>query len=143
MMRVLMVWYKREFTLDEHWTGKRVLVHFGAVDYRCEVYVNEKLVGMHENGHVSFSFDITRFVCQGVNEICLRVEDPSYDESIPRGKQSWHEKPFGIWYTRTTGIWQTVWLEAVDFAYLRDVKMTSDLDTMNETPQPFLSSPLL
>ena len=126
------VWYKREFTLDESWADKRVLVHFGAVDYRCEVYVNEKLVGMHENGHVSFSFDITRFVSEGVNEICLRVEDPSFDESIPRGKQSWHEKPFGIWYTRTTGIWQTVWLEAVDFSCVCDVKMTSDLDTMNE-----------
>lgn len=126
------VWYKRSFDLKKEWMGKKILLHFGAVDYRCEVYVNEQLAGTHENGHVSFCFDITRFITDKDNVLCVRVEDPSFDESIPRGKQSWHEKPFGIWYTRTTGIWQTVWIEAVDESYLCDVKMTSDLDTMSE-----------
>ncbi|MBQ7889688.1 MAG: glycoside hydrolase family 2 [Erysipelotrichaceae bacterium] len=126
------IWYQRLLDIPENWKDKRVLLHFGAVDYRCEVYVNGKLCGTHEGGHTSFEFDITRFLSDCENVLTLRVEDPSFDESIPRGKQTWHKEPFGIWYTRTSGIWQTVWMEAVDHAHLASVKMSSDLDTMSE-----------
>src|SRR4051812_1451175 len=106
------VWYKREFHIPSNWQGQRVILHFGAVDYRAWVYVNEQFVGFHEGGHVPFSFDITDQLTGSTETISIKVEDPSEDETIPRGKQFWLKKPEGIWYTRTTGIWQTVWLEA-------------------------------
>lgn len=104
------------------------MIHFGAVDYRCYVYVNEKYIGCHEGGYTSFSFDITEALTWDKEIITLRVEDPSYDETIPRGKQTWEEKPRVIWYTRTTGIWQTVWLEPVDESSIIQVKYTPNID---------------
>jgi beta-galactosidase/beta-glucuronidase len=125
------VWYRRSFTLTEAWKNQRVLLHFGAVDYRCWVYVNEKFVGFHEGGHVSFSFDITDYLTWGEESVVVRVEDPSTDETIPRGKQFWIEKSDAIWYTRTTGIWQTVWLEPVSPVRLTNVRFTPDIDHGN------------
>ena len=126
------IWYKRKFECLKDWKDKCVVLHFGAVDYECEVYINEKYVGKHIGGHTSFEFDITKYLNWDEEVITLRVVDPSYDETIPRGKQSWHEKPFGIWYTRTSGIWQSVWLEAHDKCFIESTKMTSDLNSMSE-----------
>ncbi len=122
------VWYKRSFRVDAAWKGKRVWLHFGAVDYRAWVYVNGQFVGMHEGGHTPFQFDITDVLTWDEEQVTVRVEDPSTDETIPRGKQFWLEKPEAIWYTPTTGIWQTVWLEAVSEAHLARVKFQPDLD---------------
>ena len=121
------VWYRRTFTLPEAWTGQRVLLHFGAVDYRCRVWVNDDCVGFHTGGQTSFSFDVTEAVRPGENTLRLWVEDVLSDLSIPRGKQYWKEAS-GIFYTPTTGIWQTVWLEAVPESCICSVDITPDLD---------------
>ena len=123
------VWYKRDFTLPEAMKNKRIVLHFGAVDYRAMVYVNEQLVGMHEGGHTAFSFDITDQLTGGTETLVVRVEDPSTDETIPRGKQFWEEESAAIWYTRTTGIWQTVWLEAVHETHIQKLRFTPLLDS--------------
>ncbi|WP_223593700.1 glycoside hydrolase family 2 protein [Neobacillus bataviensis] len=122
------VWYRREFQIPKDWNDKYVILHFGAVDYRSWVYVNEQLVGFHEGGHVSFSFDITNYLNGGIETLVVRVEDPSTDETIPRGKQFWIEKSDKIWYTRTTGIWQTVWLEAISPTHLSKLRFTPEVD---------------
>ncbi|PLS01920.1 glycoside hydrolase family 2 protein [Neobacillus cucumis] len=122
------VWYRKEFDIPESMLGKRIILHFGAVDYRSMVFVNGSLVGSHEGGHTAFSFDITTYLREGNQSVVLRVEDPSRDETIPRGKQYWNEKSAAIWYTRTTGIWQTVWLEAVDKTHINKVRFTPDID---------------
>ena len=122
-------WYHRKFTLPAKMADKQVILHFGAVDYQAWVYVNGKMVGTHEGGHTAFSFDITPYLTASSEQsLTLRVYDPLKDETIPRGKQFWEEKSAGIWYTPTTGIWQTVWLEAVDKTHIKDVRFTSDID---------------
>ncbi|GIN71444.1 beta-glucuronidase [Bacillus sp. J14TS2] len=124
------VWYKRKMDIPKEWKGKKLLLHFGAVDYYTKVFINGMFVGEHIGGNTPFSFDITHYVTWGeTEEISIRVEDPSTDETIPRGKQYWKEKPAAIWYTRTTGIWQTVWLEPVADSYIKQVKMTPLLDS--------------
>ena len=94
------VWYRREFEVPESMKDKKIIFHFGAIEYRASVYVNEHLVGFHEGCHVSFSFDITDYLQGGKELLAVRVEDPSTDETIPRGKQFWLEDSAGIWYTR-------------------------------------------
>jgi len=106
------IWYRRSVTLPAAWAGKRVLLHFGAVDYRAMVWVNGALAGSHEGGSVPFQFDITALLKPGANLITVRAEDPPTDRFIPRGKQYWEVQSRGIFYKRTSGIWQTVWLEA-------------------------------
>jgi beta-galactosidase/beta-glucuronidase len=123
-----LVWYKREFTVPDHWKNKRVILHFGAVDYRAWVYINERFVGFHEGGNTNFSFDITEQLTEGTQTVVVKVEDPSTDETIPRGKQYWIEESDGIWYTRTTGIWQTVWLEAIHPLHISKLRYTPDVD---------------
>lgn len=123
------VWYKKEVTIPESWGNQRVILHFGAVDYRTWVYVNGQQVGFHEGGHVAFSFDITDFLTYKTETIVVRVEDPSTDETIPRGKQYWIEKSDAIWYTRTTGIWQTVWLEPVSETRICKTRFTPNIDS--------------
>lgn len=122
------IWYRRDITIPEDWQGKDVILHFGAVDYRAWVYVNGELATFHEGGHVSFSVNITSFLKGSVNELVVRVEDPSTDELIPRGKQYWHEQSASIFYTRTSGIWQTVWMEAVSGSHIEKVCFTPDID---------------
>lgn len=122
------VWYSRELTIPTKWKNKQIILHFGAVDYRAWVYVNGELVGFHEGGHVAFSFDITDSLNWENDVVTVRVEDPSTDETIPRGKQYWKEESEGIWYTRTTGIWQTVWLEALDPTHFSNIRFTPDID---------------
>ena len=121
-------WYSRKFTVPAEMTGKQIILHFGAVDYRAWVYVNGTMVGSHEGGHTPFGFDITPYLTDGQQTLTLRVHDPLHDETIPRGKQSWTGGSHAIWYTPTTGIWQTVWLEAVEKTYLKKVRFTPDVD---------------
>jgi beta-galactosidase/beta-glucuronidase len=103
-------------------------MHFGAVDYRATVWVNGIQVAEHEGGHTPFSADIESALRVGENLVVVRAEDPGRDPSIPRGKQHWKEESEGIFYTRTTGIWQTVWLEPLPMAYIEGVQMTPKLD---------------
>jgi len=122
------VWYRRSLQIPESWRSKRIQLHFGAVDYEARVWVNGDFAGSHRGGHVSFSVDITDLVKSGGNTIALRVSDPSTDRTIPRGKQYWKEKSERIWYTRTTGIWQPVWIEAVDAVHIKRLRITPDVD---------------
>ncbi len=127
------VWYRRCFTMPDAWNDQTVLLHFGAVDYSCEVWVNDIHVGSHAGGHVSFSFDITHALRPGENWVQVRAEDILSDLGMPRGKQYWKDAPESIFYTPTTGIWQTVWLEPVPKAYFRRVDITPDLDSRTVT----------
>lgn len=121
--------YKRQVSIPQEWAGKRIVLHFGAVDYRCRVYVNGEMVGTHEGGCVGFSFDITdQLSPEGPQELAVYVEDPWADQTIPRGKQFWEAESTGIWYTRTSGIWQTVWMEPVSPAHIKALRFTSDID---------------
>ncbi|MDF9843863.1 MULTISPECIES: sugar-binding domain-containing protein [unclassified Paenibacillus] len=122
------VWYRRSFEVPEAWSGKRIILHFGAVDYLAKVWVNGQLAVMHEGGHTPFQADITPLLVQGSNRIVLRAEDFSRDVTLPRGKQYWLEQSASIFYTRTTGIWQSVWLEPVSAVHMRKIMMTPDID---------------
>ncbi len=122
------VWYRRTFEPTPEERGGRLLLHFGAVDYRAQVWVNGQLVAEHEGGHTPFTADITTVLRDGEQEIVVRAEDPPGDLTQPRGKQYWEEKPRRIWYHRTTGIWQPVWLEPVSETYIEDVRWTPDLE---------------
>ena len=135
------VWYKRSFTLPVEAAGKRVILHFGAVDYLTEVWVNGKSVGTHKGGYNSFCFDITDALCEGENEITVCAQDDTRSPHQPSGKQSPKYESFGCFYTRTTGIWQTVWLEWVDPCYIKEVYLTphaseGTLDVRVVTSQP-------
>ncbi|WP_419801311.1 glycoside hydrolase family 2 protein [Mucilaginibacter sp.] len=122
-----LLWYKNTISINKNLKGKEILLHFGAVDWQTEVFVNSKSVGMHEGGYDPFTFDITPFLKSGAKqEIKVRVWDPTDDGPQPRGKQL--KKPNGIWYTPVTGIWQTVWLEGVAKTYVEATKQTPDID---------------
>jgi beta-galactosidase/beta-glucuronidase len=123
------VWYERIFTVPEKWKGKQIHLHFGAVDYRATVWVNGMFITAHEGGHTAFFADITDALNSGENKVVVRAEDLSTDIEQPRGKQFWEEESQGIFYTRTTGIWQTVWLEPVSQSYIERVKLTPNIDT--------------
>lgn len=120
------LWYERSFTVPSKWNGKRVLLHFGAVDWRADVWVNGVSLGRHEGGFTPFGFDITEALKKGGNTLRVRVWDPTDAGFQPRGKQV--NRPEGIWYTPVTGIWQTVWLEAVPEQHICRVVTTPDLD---------------
>ena len=108
------LWYHRRFTPDPSWKGRKILLHFEAVDYLCECFVNGRPAGEHRGGYFPFSFDITAFLKEGENSLHLKVTDPTDRGMQPRGKQV--AEPGQIWYESTSGIWQTVWLEPVDSA---------------------------
>lgn len=120
------VWYNRKFCISESQANGRTILHFGAADFRTTVYVNGKEVGVHSGGYVSFSFDITDFVINGENTLTVYCEDDTRDPMIPRGKQSEEYYSHGCDYTRTTGIWQTVWLEFTPYEYVSFVKYYPD-----------------
>ena len=123
------MWYQRKVEIPAAWAGKKVLLHFGAVDHHCTLYVNGKLAGRHWGGTVSFEIDITRFAPAGQTaNLVLRVEDDVRSDLQPAGKQSARFASYGCMYTRTTGIWQTVWMEAVDPCGLKGVYVKPDLD---------------
>jgi beta-galactosidase/beta-glucuronidase len=116
------LWYRRTFDAKKT-EGKRTLLNFEAVDYACEVWVNGKSVGTHRGGNTPFWFDVTDALKSGENELTVRVMDATEDWQL-RGKQV--RRPEGIWYTRVSGIWQTVWLEEVDAAWIADLDMTTE-----------------
>ncbi len=120
-------WYEREFEvpLDR----QRVLLHFGAVDYHALVWVNHQFVGEHEGGHTPFSFDITEVLNPNeTQQVTVWAQDDPHDLAKPRGKQAWLPDAHSIWYPRTSGIWQTVWVECVPETYLEKIRWTADFE---------------
>ena len=121
-------WYRKEFKIENRFNGKKILLHFGAVDYKCVIYLNEAYVGSHEGGFIGFSLDITNYIEEN-NVLVVRVEDPSQDLEIPRGKQFWKIELDSIFYPRVSGIWQTVWLEFLSPEFqIEELKITPDID---------------
>ncbi len=125
------VWYRRSVTVSEEEKAKRIVLHIGACDYKTEVFVNGKSVGTHIGGYVSFEFDISDFVNVGENVITIYAIDDTRNGAQPGGKQSILFASNGCHYTRTTGIWQTVWLEFTARNYIKSFKL--DTDTENKT----------
>ena len=121
------LWYKRTFTVPDGWSGQKIKMHFGAVDYLCKVWVNGEIVGAHQGGYDSFSIDITGTLTgSGEQEVAVLVWDPTDNMGYPRGKQTLY--PGGIMYTSVTGIWQTVWLEPLPETNIDQIKMVPDID---------------
>ncbi|WP_108820960.1 glycoside hydrolase family 2 protein [Dysgonomonas sp. Marseille-P4361] len=120
------LWYKRTFTVPSNWKGKDVLLHFGAVDWKAEIFVNDVKVGVHTGGYTPFNFNITPFLTSGKQKLVVKVWDPTNDGYQARGKQI--NNPHGIWYTPVSGIWQTVWLEPVNKKHIANVKTVPDID---------------
>ena len=121
------LWYERTFSIPRKWSGRNVLLHFGAVDWQAEVFVNGTLVGEHKGGYDPFSFDITPYLRKsGKQTIKVKVMDATDNSFQPRGKQCLIRR--GIWYTPVSGIWQTVWLEPVAPAYIENYYVVSDID---------------
>jgi beta-galactosidase/beta-glucuronidase len=124
------LWYRRTVTPGEleavgHGAGRRALLHFGAVDYRAEVWANGSLVARHEGGHTPFTAELP--MTQGDIDIVVRVEDDPHDLAQPRGKQDWERHPHVVWYDRTSGIWQPVWLESVPRQHVTRLSWRSDV----------------
>lgn len=127
MKQVDRAWYRREFTVPADWKGQRIILHFGAVDWESEVFINGKSVGTHRGGYDPFSHDITdRLKESGPQELAVRIFDPTERGGQPRGKQA--VKGIPIMYTPTSGIWQTVWLEPVPKAFIQDLRILPDID---------------
>ena len=120
-------WYEREFDVPE---GEgRVLLHFGAVDYKARVWVNDRFVTCHEGGHTPFSVDITPVLNKnGPQRVTVWAQDDPHDLEKPRGKQDWQLDPHSIWYPRTSGIWQTVWVERVPSTYIDRIRWTPQFE---------------
>ena len=121
------LWYQRTFTVPASWKGKKVMLNFGAVDWKADIWVNDIKVGQHTGGFTPFSLDITAALAtKGDNKLVVKVWDPTDRGPQPRGKQV--NRPEGIWYTAVTGIWQTVWMEPVAERHITNVRTTSDID---------------
>jgi len=120
------LWYKRTFTVPPAWKGKQVLLNFGAVDWRADVFVNDIFIGSHQGGYTPFTFNITPFLTTGAQKVVVRVWDPTNRGFQPRGKQILD--PNGIWYTAVTGIWQTVWIEPVSENHITSIKSIPNID---------------
>ncbi len=118
------LYYQKLFNFRK--TKSKVILHFGAVDYKCTVTLNGKYVGEHTGGYLPFSFDVTALILNGENDLRLTVTDPTDEGTQARGKQTFNRG--GIWYTPQSGIWQTVWLEEVTQTYITSVKLTPDID---------------
>jgi hypothetical protein len=122
------LWYRKKFRFDGCADGDHVVLHFGAVDYEAEIWLNGIFIGRHSGGHSSFSFEVGDALSSGDNLLVLRVRDYSADPSIPRGKQYWKERPDSIFYTGTSGIWQNVWLERLPEVHVKGLRFTPDID---------------
>ncbi|WP_292935263.1 glycoside hydrolase family 2 TIM barrel-domain containing protein [Noviherbaspirillum sp.] len=134
-------WYQREFSIKPE--GGRILLHFGAVDYHAKVWVDGHKVAEHEGGHSSFRADITTALGQDERHtLTVYVEDDPHDLSKPRGKQDWQPEPHSIWYPRTTGIWQTVWLERVPHTYIDRLRWTPHFDGFEIECESFVAGDL-
>ncbi len=112
----LRCWYQRRFSIER--SEARLILHFGAVDYQARVWINDAYLGIHEGGHTPFSFDVTTYLQEGEQVLTVCADDDPMDLTKPRGKQDWQPDPHSIWYPRTTGIWQTVWLEEVGETFI-------------------------
>ncbi len=133
------LWYERTFRIPKSWKNKRILLHFDAVDWKCETYLNGKHIGTHTGGYVPFTYDVTDVLGkQGFQTLTLKVQDASDNSLQARGKQSYN--PAGIWYTPVSGVWQTVWIEAVPDSYIgsyyaigniKDKTIKVDVDAMH------------
>jgi beta-galactosidase/beta-glucuronidase len=131
------MWYQRKLDIPAAWTGKKVILHFGAVDYQSTLYIDGKLVGMHYGGTSSFEYDITKYIVSGQQQnLVLGIVDNLRSNEQPGGKQCSNLKSAGCSYTRTTGIWQTVWLEAVAKNGLKNCFVLPDLDNSKFSFQP-------
>lgn len=119
------LWYQKSFSVPKEWAGKRILLHFGAVDWRTTVYLNGKEVGSHQGGYNPFVLDVTDALADGEQKLTVKVWDPTDEGPQPRGKQV--NNPNGIWYTAVTGIWQTVWIEPVAAAHITKVMPVSNI----------------
>jgi hypothetical protein len=130
------LWYSRMFTIPETWKGKNIILNFGAVDWKTDVWINDIQIGSHKGGYTGFSFNITPYLVAGkLQKIVVRVWDPADQGLQPRGKQV--SRPGGIWYTSVTGIWQTVWLEPVEKNFITQVKSIPDIDRNTVTITTF------
>lgn len=136
------LWYQRNFQIPTDWASKNIVLNFEAVDYAASVWVNGALVGSHKGAYDRFSFDITAYLKPtGNQQITVCVDDPSSFGAQPRGKQQMPQQ--GIWYTPVSGIWQTVWIEAVsNEAYLKELKITPDIDLKSVSIVPLIDRPL-
>lgn len=123
------VWYKRSFEITKECLDGRIFIHFGAVDYYSTVYVNGKEVGKHQGGYASFAFDITEYLHEGENTVAVYAQDDTRHPLVPRGKQCERHYSSGYSYTRTTGIWQTVWLEFTPKDYIKSFRIDTDPDS--------------
>ena len=122
-------WYRRTFDAPALAAGERLILHFGAVDYRATVWVNGTEVARHEGGYTPFAADITTALDgEGPQRVVVRVEDDPQDLTQPRGKQDWELQPHSIWYPRTTGIWQTVWPERVSATSIGRLRWAANLE---------------
>ena len=136
------VWYSRTVKLELEEQQNRLLLHFGAVDYQAKVWANGYLVAEHRGGHTPFTADVTEALDGDTLEIVVRAEDDPRNLGQARGKQDWEEQPHVIWYPRTTGIWQTVWLEAVPETRIDTLRWTSDLSAWAVGLEVKLDGPL-
>jgi beta-galactosidase/beta-glucuronidase len=124
------LWYQRTFTVPSGWKNKNILLHFGAVDWKADIWINDIRIGWHQGGYTPFSFDITPFLATGgTQKLTVKVWDPTDKGYQPRGKQV--VKPGSIWYTPVTGIWQTVWMEAVGTTHVSHLKTVPNIDGKN------------
>ena len=134
------LWYRRNVTVPRQWAGQRVLLHFGAVDYECSLWINGGLVGSHTGGSDAFSFEVTDYLKDGPNQLLLGVTDPTSTGEQPRGKQLLN--PNSIWYTPVSGIWQTVWMEPVPKqTYIEEVRVTPEVDSGRVRVEVLLDKP--
>jgi beta-galactosidase/beta-glucuronidase len=123
------LWYRRTFTVAPEDRDKQLLLQFGAVDYSAQVWVNGRSVASHEGGQTPFCAEIAFALNDGEEQVVIvRAEDPPGDLALPRGKQDWRESPHDIWYDRTSGIWQPVWIEPVQSPYITSLQWHTDLD---------------
>ena len=121
-------WYRRVVAVRQRPAGERLLLHFGAVDYAATVWIDGALACCHEGGYTPFTVDVTDFLTETSCEVVVRAEDDPADLTKPRGKQDWQLEPHSIWYPRTTGIWQTVWMERVPATRIAAVRWSSSLE---------------
>jgi beta-galactosidase/beta-glucuronidase len=121
-------WYRRTADVPRVDAGGRLWLHFGAVDYETTVWVNGELVGRHRGGYTPSQFDISAFAGEKTIEVIVRADDDPHDLGKPRGKQDWQLTPHSIWYPRTTGIWQTVWMETVPASWISKLRWTPNLE---------------
>lgn len=121
-------WYSTSFTIPSDWTGDKVLLNFGAVDYEATVFINGNKVGFHRGGYFTFTLDITDYLSNGLNELLVFAHDPtdSDDYIIPIGKQTLN--PSHIFYRSCSGIWQSVWIESAPSNYITELNINADMD---------------